>query len=111
MRRLLKLKTPVLALVFSVVAEALSFIVAVLARTANDPDNPVIATRFLDWFHQLPFWLVESFFETFKPFYDSESFPAQLTRLVLEILFSVAQWYLIFLVGIGLFRHLYRKRA
>jgi hypothetical protein len=111
MRRLLQLRTPALALLFSVVAEALSFIVAVLARTANDPDHPVIATRFLDWFHSLPFWLVESFFRTFKPFYDSESFQAQLTRLVLEVLFAVAQWFLIFLVGIGLFRRFYLKKA
>ena len=110
-RRVLKLKTPLLALVCSIAAEVLLFGVALAARFASPPHSPVLASRFFGWFHWLPDWLVWSSMGVFKPFHDIESFQAQLTCTLMFIFFALVQWYLVFLVGMGLFRRFYRKTA
>jgi len=111
MRRVLKLKTPLLALVLSVAAEVLLILLALAARIASPPDRPVLASQFFGWFHWLPDWLVWSSMRVFKPFHDIQSFQAQFTCTLMFIFFALTQWYLIFFVTIGLYRPFHSKTA
>src|SRR6267142_6812848 len=111
MHRLLKLKTPVLALVVSVAVEILFFGVAFLASRISPPGQPVLAWQFFGWFHSLPEWLTMSFMQAFKPFHDIRSIQAQTTVALMILFFALLQWYVICLVSIGLFRRFYRKPA
>ncbi len=111
MHRLLKLKTSVLALVVSVTAEIMFFGVAFLASKASPPDHPVLAWQCFGWFHSPPEWLTMSFMAAFKPFHDIQSVQVQVTVTLMILLFALLQWYVIFLVGIGLLRRFYRKPA
>jgi hypothetical protein len=111
MRRLLKLKTPVLAIILGAIAEVLTVALGLLARRTSSPDSPALAWLFLGWFHSLPEALVLSFMRAFKPFHDIQSIQAQITVTLLIVLFALLQWYMIFLASIGLFRRFYRKTA
>jgi hypothetical protein len=105
MRHLLKLKTPLLALVLSIASELMLFLMAALASLANRSDDTILVDRFWRWFHQFPIWLTELMMR----FRDVGSIPAEITLISLTALFAVVQWCLIFFVIINLFRRDYSK--
>ena len=111
MRRILNLKTPLLSLVLAVTAEVLLFVAALLAGRTNSPDQPVLAAQFFGWFHRLPDWLTMSFMAAFKPFHDIRSVQAQITVTLMIVFFALLEWYIVFLIGIGLFRKFYHRPA
>jgi hypothetical protein len=100
--RIFKLKTPLLALLLALFALAAS----VSAGFAIHSDLSV-AGRILTWFYRPTEWaqslcLPSSYFE--KGFDGGRFlFPASF------FLFGLLQWYLIFLVGIGIYRHFQRR--
>jgi hypothetical protein len=108
MSRILKLRTPLLALVFSIAAEVLFFGLALLASMAS-PHNPVLAWRLFVWFHAPPEWLVLSFMQAFKPFHDIQSMQAQITSTFMLLTVALLQWYVILLATISLFRRFSRR--
>ena len=111
MQRHIKLRTPLLAVVLSVLAEVLFFGVVFLASVTSPRDNPVLAWEFFGWFHSLPECLTMSFMAAFKPFQDIRSIQAQVTVTLMIVLIALLQWYVLFLVGISLFRRFGRKAA
>jgi hypothetical protein len=105
--RLSKYKAPWLALVLELVVLVLSFVLLVIAKWVVWPDwSSTLSVRILCFLY------APAGFATFLCLPDS-SFekgmfqPVQI--LVVFLLFALVQWYFIFLGGIGVYRHFYRK--
>ena len=108
MRRLSNLKTPLLALVFSVAAEIAVCILAFVAGRMGRPGEPVLFSRLWMLFHDLPdalsLWCIHQI-----RWGDAQSAGPEVARVIIFLLLAVLQWYFLFLVGISVYRRFSRK--
>ena len=110
MQRLFKLRTPWLALILSVAAEIGFFIVAMIASRIGRPDEPVMFVRVWDLFHSLPEagsnWCIYHI-----RWHSIQSVGVDILQTAVIFLLATLQWYLLFVVGLVLFRRPSKKSA
>jgi hypothetical protein len=104
MRRILKLKTPLLALVFSVGMEVLLLILCVFCY-----DKAPLFNQCWWLLHDLPDRFSRWCTNEVWSWYYGPSSGRDFTSVFLFLLFAVIQWYIIFLVVIGSYRRFHRN--
>src|SRR2546421_11160391 len=98
MHRILKLNTPLLALVFSIPAEVAFCLVAFVAARIGRPDEPTLFSRCWGWFHDPADALSLQSLRFIRPQSIEPS------RTIIFVLLALLQWYLILLIAIFLYR-------
>jgi hypothetical protein len=105
--RLLKLKTPLLALIFAVVALPLSFGLSALVDFVSRPQTSVGLLERCLWVFYYPAEVLAFLCLPGSSFEKGSEQPIQM--LAVFIPFALLQWYLIFLIHIGVYRNYTRK--
>ena len=109
MKRLFKLKTPLLALVLCLPAELLFIGFGVLARWSSPSgENLNVGFRCFSWFHRPPL-LVGDLLARFLPLPSHKTLGVEIVGMTVFSFFILLQWYLILLVSIGLFRRFHQE--
>jgi hypothetical protein len=107
MRRILNLKTPLLALVFGVGLEILQYVFGFCFDNIQSP----LLERCLLLADKLPYkfstWCNA---EIWSWSYSSDP-RMEYTDLFFDVLFGLIQWYLISLAAIGFYRHVHKKHC
>ncbi len=108
MRRLLKHKTPWLALVLSTGAEIAFCSVAFIAGRLGHPGEPVLFSRVWGAFHDPPDvfsgWCIHQ-----VRWHDITSAGPEITRSAIFVLSAVLQWYVLLFLAIVAYRRFARK--
>jgi hypothetical protein len=105
--RVLNLKTPVLALILAVAAEALLQALSMAVGFALRPETSInLLDRCLQIFY-FPAEIIAFLCLPSSSFDKGSDHGIQI--IVVFILFALIQWYLIFLAGIGTYRHFHKK--
>ncbi len=108
MRRLLKLKTPWLALVLSIGAEIAFCLVAFIAGRLGQPGEPVLFSRVWGGFHDPPELFSEWCIRQVR-WHDITSAGPEITRSAIFLLSAVLQWYALLFLAIVVYRRFARK--
>jgi hypothetical protein len=107
MQRLLRLKTPWLALVFSIAAEVAFCSLAFVAGRTGRTSEPVLL-RCWDLFHgpadAFSLWCIHQ-----VRWHNILSAGPEIIRSIIFFLIVLAQWYIVFLIAISLYKNFSSK--
>ena len=105
--RLLKLKAPFLALILAVLAVVVLQALSIAVGYALRPETSVnLLDRTIQLFY-MPAWIL-TFLCMPSRYFDKGVEPSVLLWIV-AVFFALTQWFLIFLAGIGIYRHFHKR--
>jgi hypothetical protein len=102
--RIFNLPTPTLAAVLSVFTYAVLFGLATLGKFPGTGRKMDPAVQLFLFLHTIPEWLVMSSVKALQPFDDIQSNTAQISIWVAQIVLALLQWYLVFFVGLSVWK-------